>query len=86
MKAYRQMIVSLSLVGAALPAFAADNANSTRWTKDDITAMCHSRFGADDQSYGFKSCVARNSYKVGHDKTPGDMQELNAAKAAGAAQ
>jgi hypothetical protein len=52
----------------------------TRWTQNDVVLYCHSRFGLDDQSHGFKSCVERNTGKVGRPETNAEIEEINAAK------
>jgi hypothetical protein len=65
---------------------AAPAAPSGRWTKDDVAAVCHNRFGADDRSRGYLACVDRNSARIGRDETPGEIQELDAAKAANSPQ
>lgn len=83
---YQRIAVFLSLaLGASFSAHADDNSTG-RWTAADVSTLCHSRFGADDRSHGYQACVTRNKGKIGHDETPGEIQELNAAKAAGDSQ
>jgi len=65
---------------SSTPAAAPVADQSGRWTKDDVATLCHGRFGTDDRSRGYQACVTRNSGKINHDKTPGEIQELDAAK------
>ena len=85
---HQKIAIFLSLALAASTAYAEEKGKdekskteSLRWTQDDVATFCHSRFGADDQSFGYKSCVSRDAAKIGKSKTVADLQELEADKA-----
>lgn len=45
------------------------------WTQSDINVFCEKRWN--NTSDAFKTCVKRNKRKLGHEKNPGDRQELD---------
>jgi len=90
MKWYRWMMVVGAAGFIAGGSANADDGNggtaSTRWTKTDVATYCHSRWGCDDRTHGYLTCLEHNKEKIGHDKSPADIQELDAEKATSCSQ
>ena len=71
---------ALSIVALLIATIAAGDSlaktNANLWRRCDVEAMCDGRW--QNQPSAIKSCIARNQRKIGKEKTPGEIQELEA--------
>ena len=47
--------------------------DAPKWTQKDVVLMCARRF---DNRLSIDKCRERNQRKIGHEKTPGEMQDM----------
>lgn len=66
------LVVTIGIILAPLTAQAQVD-TPQRWTREDIAAYCNSRWPG---YVGNKACLLRNARKLGREKTPGEIQEL----------